>query len=75
MPAMAHMAAKHHCIICQDLIHSGLYCSECFNQIYRSRSEDDEPLDQWLSNARSNRLRIGAVSISGYRKIDDYITA
>ncbi|MGC8609668.1 MAG: nucleotide-binding protein [Thermoplasmata archaeon] len=49
------MQTKLHCIICGTLIHNGLYCSECQNEISRSRSIDDEPLEEWLSNMRIGR--------------------
>ncbi len=49
------MQTKLHCIICGALIHNGLYCSECQNEINRSRSIDDEPLEEWLSNMRIGR--------------------
>lgn len=49
------MQAKLHCIICGNLIYNGLYCSECQNEISRSRSVDDESLEEWLSNMRVGR--------------------
>jgi hypothetical protein len=67
------MAAKHHCIICQDLIYSGIYCSECSSQIHRARSIEDEPLDEWLSNARSSRTRIYPDAKEGIRSIDEFL--
>jgi len=59
------MASKHHCIICSDLIFSGLYCSSCYREITRARTMDDEPLEAWINRSRS---RIGLLSETGELK-------
>ncbi|WP_075057528.1 nucleotide-binding protein [Thermogymnomonas acidicola] len=52
------MSAKHHCIICGTLIYSGLYCSTCNAEVTRSRTLDEESLEEWISRKRDERLRV-----------------
>ncbi len=52
------MAAKHHCIICGTLIYGGMYCSSCSREIARTRTLDDETLEDWISRIRFSTDRI-----------------
>ncbi len=52
------MAAKHHCIICGTLIYGGMYCSSCSREIVRTRTLDDETLEDWISRIRFSTGRI-----------------
>lgn len=51
------MAVKHHCIICGYLIYSGMYCSGCSREIVRTRTVDDESLEDWIRKMRFNLSR------------------
>ncbi len=52
------MAAKHHCIICGTLIFGGMYCSSCSREIMRSRTLDEETLEDWISRIRFSTVRL-----------------
>ena len=52
------MAAKHHCIICGTLIFDGMYCSSCSREIMRSRTLDEETLEDWISRIRFSTVRL-----------------
>ncbi len=51
------MAVKHHCIICGFLIYSGMYCSSCSREIVRTRTQDDETLEDWITRIRFKVVR------------------
>lgn len=51
------MAVKHHCIICGFLIYSGMYCSSCSREIVRTRTQDDETLEDWITRIRFKAVR------------------
>ncbi len=50
------MSVKHHCIICGDLIYSGMYCSSCSREIGRARTFDEEGLEDWVDRVRSYKI-------------------
>ncbi len=50
------MSVKHHCIICGDLIYSGMYCSSCSREIGRARTLDEEALEEWVDRTRSYKI-------------------
>lgn len=54
------MAVKHHCIICGNLIYSGMYCSTCSREIIRTRTMDDETLEDWITRVRFRVIRFTA---------------
>ncbi|MCL4452228.1 MAG: hypothetical protein M1327_06360 [Candidatus Thermoplasmatota archaeon] len=49
------MPQKRHCLICGGLIFSGLYCSSCFVEMRRIRTQDEPSFDEWLSLTRGSR--------------------
>lgn len=51
------MAVKHHCIICGTLIYSGMYCSSCSREIVRTRTLDEETLEDWITRIRFKVVR------------------
>lgn len=65
------MAVKHHCIICGNLIFSGMYCSGCSREITRSRTLDDEPFEDWISRIRFTVIRF-ATSSGGAAPLESY---
>ena len=52
MAIVPTMGAKHHCLICGDLIYGGMYCSTCSHEIGRSRTMDDESMEEWIDRVR-----------------------
>lgn len=58
------MAVKHHCIICGTLIYSGMYCSSCSREIVRTRTLDDETLEDWITRIRFKFVKFTSVGSS-----------
>ena len=59
------MAVKKHCIVCGTLVFTGFTCPDCQYQIFRSRTADDESLEDWLGTMkgssrgiRTERIRV-----------------
>lgn len=46
------MPSTSRCIICRMPIFRGLYCSDCQNELGRTRTADEPPLEQWLEQKR-----------------------
>ncbi len=53
------MPPKRHCLICGTLIFSGFYCSDCSVELKRSRTSDEESLEEWIRNKSVQRTESG----------------
>ncbi len=65
------MAVKHHCIICGILIYGGMYCSSCSREIVRTRTLDDETLEDWITRIRFKVIRFTSNNNSN-ASLDNY---
>ena len=68
------MAVKHHCIICGTLIYSGMYCSGCSREIMRTRTLDDESLEDWITIIRFTVILFTS-PLSGNVTLEEYDAA
>ncbi|MHB8371298.1 MAG: nucleotide-binding protein [Thermoplasmataceae archaeon] len=41
------------CVVCKLPIYRGVYCSECQNEIGRSRTFDEPTVEEWIGNRSS----------------------
>lgn len=49
------MPLKRKCLVCGNLIFSGFYCVDCAIEMLRSRTSEDETLEEWLAENRVHR--------------------
>lgn len=49
------MPLKRRCLVCGNLIYSGFYCSDCSMEMLRSRTAEEESLEEWLRENRIHR--------------------
>ncbi|MCL4332786.1 MAG: nucleotide-binding protein [Candidatus Thermoplasmatota archaeon] len=64
------MSSKRHCIICSDLVYSGLFCSDCSAEIHRTRTIEEQSFDQWLMENRNQRKQDFDADL--YSRLDNF---
>ena len=72
MAIVHRMGAKHHCLICGDLIYGGMYCSTCFREIGRSRTMDDETMEEWIDRVRNTKPMYLYSDRHDYLRLDEF---